>query len=412
MQYSINGGANWLTLGSQLSGLNWYSSTTISSAPGNFSQYGWTGQQQDGWLIGKNSLNEIPGAHNNVRFRIAFASDEREEYEGFAFNNVIIEERNRITLVEHFTNTGAQGSAASISNFLNDPAMNTPEVVRLEYHTNFPNQDAINAQNQSDNNARAAYYGISTNTVPIGFIDGARNGVLDFETNWFKVALAKRSLNSSPFEIDVQTIPSAKPNQITVIAKITKIGLLGVVNPKPIMHVVIIEKSVGTDGFIMRKFLPSTSGTALVTTPTIPAVTTDTLMWNVENVTDLNQLAVIVFVQDEISGEVYQSSMLANPTDLPTVITGNEPSFSDQIKVYPSPANKSVMLQLPGAVIESTPVKMFDVSGHEVHNSALKPGEIKKTINTQDFAAGVYLIHIETAGEIVRKKLVVMHEYD
>ncbi|HEY8934857.1 MAG TPA: T9SS type A sorting domain-containing protein, partial [Cyclobacteriaceae bacterium] len=404
LQYSIDGGANWATLGSSLSGLNWYSSATISSAPGGFNQYGWTGQQQDSWLIGKNSLNEIPGGHSNVRFRIAFASDEREEYDGFAFNNVIIEERNRIALVEHFTNTGAPGSVASINNFLTDPAMNTSEVVRLEYHTNFPSEDVINTQNEQDNNARSAYYGISSGTVPIGFIDGTRNGTLGFQTNWFKVALAKRSLSSSPFEIDIATLPSAKPNQITVVSKITKIGLLGVVNPKPIMHVVIIEKSVGTDGFIMRKFLPSASGTAMITTPSIPTITKDTLTWNVEHVNDLSQLGIIVFIQDENTGEVYQSAMLENPTDLPTVITGTEMPLADQINVYPSPANKSVMIQLPKAVMENTPVKMFDVSGHEVHNSVFKTGEVRKTINSQDFAAGVYLIQIETAGTIVRKK--------
>ncbi|CAN0405310.1 unnamed protein product, partial [Phaeothamnion confervicola] len=88
LQYSTDGGATWIAtapnpdksgiVGTPTSGVNWYSNTTISSAPGGFNQFGWTGQGQIDWITGKNSLDAIPVAdRDNVRFRIAFASDER-----------------------------------------------------------------------------------------------------------------------------------------------------------------------------------------------------------------------------------------------------------------------------------------------------------------------------------------------
>ena len=409
LQYSVNGGATWQVLGSPTSGINWYSSFTISSGPGKFNQYGWTGQQQTEWLTGKNSLDAIPGLRNNVRFRIAFASDEREEYSGFAFNNVAIEERNRFMLTEHFTNAGAPGSVASTNNFLNDVDMNSLEVIRLQYNTNFPNADEINKQSPADNNARAAYYGISSNTVPIGFIDGTRNGTLGFQTNWFKAALDKRSLSSSPFSLLIETLPSLNANEITVKVTTTKIGIINSLEPKPILQIVIIEKQVGSDQFIMRKFLPGATGTPLVTDPVIPPVTTTTVAWAVENITNLNEIAIVAFVQDENTGEVYQAGVLSAPPNLPTVITGLETSLETGTKVYPSPANQSITIDLPQMVTKRTPIRIYDVNNREVYSSVLEKGDHNKVINTQNFAAGVYLIQLET-GTLVRRKVVVIHE--
>jgi hypothetical protein len=408
LQYSINDGTTWQVLGTPTSGIDLYTNNTISSAPGGYSQYGWTGLLQSGWRFGKNSLDAIPGSRTNVRFRVAFSSDEREQHDGFAFGKVSIEERNRFILVEHFANTGASGNAASVDNFNNDVDMNSPEIVRLQYHTNFPSNDVINKESPDDNNARAAYYGVSTNTVPLGLIDGQRNGTLSFETPWFKPALDRRSLNSSPFALVVQTLPSTDPGEITVQVTATLVGTI--LNPiaKPILHVAIIEKLVGSNQFVLRKLLPHAAGTPLVTNPTIPPVTTETFTWSASNISDLNQIGVVSFIQDENTGEVYQAGILLNPTDPPTVITGTESMFGNQLSIYPNPAKSEVYIELPKSYSKTVPVKMIDSFGREVYSTTFNIGEQKKTVKTSEFASGVYIIQIKsTTGEVVRKKIVI-----
>ncbi len=144
LQYSVDGGATWSVLGNTSSGLEWFNEQAVSSAPGGQNQLGWSGRSQTAWKTGKNSLDGLNVS--NVRFRIAFASDERDEYDGFAFNNARIDERNRIMLIEHFTNVVAEannGNIQSKTNFNTAPELGT-ETVRLQYHTSFPGPDPIN----------------------------------------------------------------------------------------------------------------------------------------------------------------------------------------------------------------------------------------------------------------------------
>ena len=413
LQYSTNGGTTWQVVGTPTSGINWYNVQTISSAPGGFNQFGWTGRLQKQWLTGKNSLDVVAG-NDNVRFRIAFASDERDEFDGFGFNNVVIEERNRIMLVEHFSNavTGNAKVTESNGNYNNDPVLNNSEVVKLQYHTSFPAQDAINANNPADHNARAAFYGVTSQTMPLGFIDGGREVSAGFgfvtppNTIWWDDFKQKRSLNSSPYTLFVQTEPSPSAAELTVHVTGTRVAVLP--GNKPVLHVVVIEKDVAGNEHVVRKLLPNASGT-----PLNPSATTidQTFVTTAEGLTDLADLAIVVFVQDEITKEIHQAAIDLAPANLPTLITGTEDAeYAERINLFPNPANHEINIELPSSVRKNTPMRIVDTYGRTVVEKNFATGERTKTINTTELIDGIYILQIDTPeGKNARRKVMVIH---
>ncbi|HEY5746284.1 MAG TPA: Ig-like domain-containing protein [Chryseolinea sp.] len=422
LQVSTDGGLTWKVIGVQNSGLNWYNVLGISgSAPGEQGLLAWSGdlwttnpgETDPVWLQAKHSLNLpeniLPSAKKNkVRFRIAFASNGDTQSEGFAFNNVHIEDRNRIMLVENFTNVSAEGAT------VNNTRFNIPQndVVKIQYNVSFPGEDEINLQNPTDPSARGAFYGIANTSqvVPRVYIDGTSGGKLTGSDDWFDQSKSLRSLVTSPLDISISTVP-ASASQLTVVTQITPNQTL--TEGKLVAHVAIVENPVDGNEFVLRKMLPNASGTvlALPLTTGVP-ITLPALTWQVDNThVDPANLAVVVFVQNEDTKEVLQASMLEHPADLPTaIVTGTEPSFSQQTSLYPNPADHQLVIHMPQAARKDIPLSVFDTFGHEVLQRTIVTGEQQVLVNTSTFAAGVYLIQFEPSpGVQVRKKVVVTH---
>lgn len=430
LQYSTDGGTNWLpnppnpvtgnVVGTPTTGVNWYSSTTISSAPGGYNQFGWTGLQQDEWLIGKNSLDAIPaGQRGNVRFRIAFASDERTEFDGFAFNNVVIEERNRIMLVEHFSNVNTSNDNIVFSKevYNTDPVLNDPtEVIKLQYHTSFPEEDPINTYNSADQNARIAYYGVTNQTMPLGFIDGDRDQSAPFgfinppNPPWWDDFKQKRSLSSSPYTLNVAKMP-ADPTELKITVKGKRIGVVS--GDHPILHIAVIEKNVDGNQNVVRKLLPDATGTPVESIMVGDSLKL-TLTWRVSglDVVSLSDLAVIAFIQDEETKQIHQSAIDLTTANLPTdVITSTEdPEYTKHINLFPNPANGELNIELPGVVNKPTPVELYDAFGRVVYQDVFKIGERTKRLSTSTFANGIYMMQLLTPqGTKVTRKVMVKH---
>jgi hypothetical protein len=422
LQVSTDGGLNWKVIGDKNTGLNWYNTIGVSgSAPGEQSVVAWSGdlwttnidKTDSLWLQAKHTLNlaenVLPSAkRSKVRFRVAFASNGDTEFEGFAFNNVHIEDRNRIMLVENFTNVSAEG--AVVNNNLFNAAQ--ADVVKIQYNVSFPGEDAINLQNPTDPGARGAFYGIANTdqVVPRVYIDGTSGGKLTSSTDWSKQSKDLRSLVTAPLDISISTVP-ASASQLSVVAQITPNQTLA--EGKLVVHIAIVENPVDGNEFVLRKMLPNASGTvlALPLTAGVP-ITLPALTWQVDNThVDPANLAVVVFVQNEDTKEVLQASMLEHPANLPTaIVTGTEPSFSQQTSLYPNPADHQLIIHMPQAARKDIPLSVFDTFGHEVLQRTIVTGEQQVLVNTTSFAAGVYLIQFEpTPGVQVRKKVVVTH---
>lgn len=72
------------------------------------------------------------------------------------------------------------------------------------------------------------------------------------------------------------------------------------------------------------------------------------------------------------------------------------------IQLYPNPASDMVTVS---GLLNGNVLKVLDMTGKEIYNSISNEKDV--TIDTQNFTAGIYLLHIEKNGESITKKLVV-----
>jgi hypothetical protein len=416
LQYSTNGGVTWNNVGKILNGFstgqNWYNLVGVSSGPGGQSSFGWSTLGMSNWLTAKHSLDGVDvNLRSKVRFRLAFASAgtfDAPTNQGFAFYDVKIEERSRTILVENITNAGATNASVNnvtFQSFKNALASN--EIVKIQYHANFPGTDLISSQNIIDPNARAAFYGVTS--PPKAFVDGYSKG--NFLDAWPGDYFDIRSLDASPITIDFN--PPLVPDPTLLSGRITITTSQELPADKYVVQICVIERTVGTTNeYVLRKMLPTASGTAL------PAMTGNSSQdfdysWGIDErmIDDVTNLQLVAFVQ-ELQGkkDILQSAIQPLTLSAANVVTETENALDKSIKIHPSPADHVLNISLPEAVKESTPVKMFDTFGKVVMESTFKIGEQSKAVDTKDFAAGVYIIHLETTKGTAFKKVMVIHK--
>jgi len=419
LQYTLTGGPPWTTIGNTSSGVDWYNVPFISSAPGGANVFGWS-DTGTGFVNGKHDISFL--IQPKVRFRIAFASDERIESDGFSFRNLKIEDRNRISLAENFTNEKSPKLIANNTGFI---ALTSAETISLQVNTSFPGPDPVNALNPADHNARAAFYGLtnSLNNVPLGFVDGFSGGDFTaFIANptlppgslppaWVTTATQLRSLVASPFTITINN-PTGPANALSVQVSIKALANIG--NRKLGVFVAIIEKQTGIYKNVVRKLLPSAAGTML-TTPMAQntVVNLPTMSWNATPGVNLSELAIVAFVQDldvDALGrrEVFQAAILASPSNKPTVVTGMENNIGS-VAFYPIPADRQLEIRLVQPAKNNVPVLIYDAVGKPVLSTSIESGNQSKTVNTNEWASGIYIVEMQSDLGTVRKKVMIVH---
>ncbi|MBX2967035.1 MAG: Ig-like domain-containing protein [Cyclobacteriaceae bacterium] len=416
LEYSNDSGLTWESLGSLNTGLDWFNTTGFLLGNIGSSPVGWSGDTDLSIKTGRHTLDIVTNKAK-ARFRIAFSSGPDGTnpiavgaFEGFAFRNIVIESRNRNLLIENFTQ---ESFGTNNNTFTNIPST---EGTKLQYHIGFPGTDNIYLENTADPGARAAFYGItnSTGLVPRAYIDGYSNG--SFTGSWNSLYRGLRSLAPSPVEIDITTLPQTISEELQFEVSITPATPTSEIpTGKPVLHAVIIEREVETDNyFVVRKMLPNAAGRPLAVPVNAPL--TESYTWKPESPNfSRSQIAIVAFIQDEVTKEVYQAAELLNP-DIshipdPSIITSIEdPSFAGKIQVYPNPANREVNVVLPERTLTSIAVTLADAHGRTVHTNGFAAGEQQKTIDTSELAAGLYILQLSTPQGVVRKKVMVVHE--
>jgi hypothetical protein len=238
------------------------------------------------------------------------------------------------------------------------------------------------------------------------------NNQADFSMPWITTFLPLRELVSAPLKIIVSNPVAPANNELAVSISLT--ALQDITAGQLKLYVAIVEKQLNGLNYVMRKMLPNASGIPL----TLPIVNQTTLTfdldpWEVKNVTSLQELAIVAFVQDEQTKDVLQSEAfdLNNPLpNLPTTTTGLSTGVGETVTLYPNPANNQVRVQFPRPVQKVTSIKLTDPIGNLVHQSNLPVGTDSKTIGTQDFASGLYVMQIDSGnGTIVVRKIMIVH---
>ncbi len=419
LQYSTDGGNNWFRLGDVASGLDWYNRLTISSNPGEQTDLssGWSLNTQNNWAVGKHTLDVLPPNRTQVRFRVAFASfNNREFRDGFAFNNVVIEERNRTILVENFTSLAQNNTAFKNFRTING-IFNEEELVKLQYH-HAPAQtnaqpDELHLANPVDANARAAFYGVTDPSR--AFVDGGfgQATTASFGSPALDLYFSLRSLVTSPvmLTLDFADAPDDRLNVKATVQATNDLGGPGQYN----VFIAVAEQSIDNQVYVLRKFLPDAAGIPLTSLSATDAPQEINVSYDMRHVTRLPDgsfapFAVIVFVQHLQTKDVLQTIMRQDGSVSSDLITGVETPYDQYIRVYPNPADEVMNIILPAPVSAETPLKIFDTFGRQVYASAFQPGEHVKTLETKTLSGGVYLIQLWTPEGLVQKKALVVHE--
>lgn len=402
---------------------NWYNGVGILSNPGNQQvlQLGWTGLiDSTRWRSEIIALDQVistipPPFRNRVRFRIAFSSSQfLAPFEGFAFDNFGIGTRNRIVLIEQFTNNGGLDTATEPNKVSNELINNfisagTGEAVKLEYHVGFPgpNPDPIYLRTSTDATARAAFYGITQ--TPYTKING--------KTGNFIQLVQKESLKPAPVSIDTIITPPVPADKLNIQVKITAKQDLP---PGTALHIAVLESVIdtaiawGTNGEtqfynVLRKLLPDANGTRFIHGILKDVTHTVSYSW-IPEAYRADRLKVVVFVQNMITREVYQARLMT-PTYIPPVniITAIENNtWADRIQMYPNPASRVLNIVLPEPAREMLSFALTDTRGRTVGHYHMEAGQQQLTISIEDLTSGLYILQIQSNYGTVRKKLMVV----
>jgi hypothetical protein len=208
-------------------------------------------------------------------------------------------------------------------------------------------------------------------------------------------------INTSITNATNQVLPTAGVNVFTTIVEktITDPDYLG---------------NSGNNAFhyVAKEMLPTAAGIRLTQDlGPMQTIVVDEVVWRTRDLITSGEGAVVVFVQSIEGGDknVFQSKIV-DATVEPDVVTGNEPAFSTQVKIYPNPAQGVVNIDLPGKAAQDLPISLIDGFGRTVYHQAFQRGDTRKTISTSALPDGVYIVQIQSVqGEVMHRKLVVTH---
>lgn len=419
-QYSIDDGQTWNILGDLTSGLEWYNVANLVAQPGEqsgLSGFGWTGNTSTGWNIARHKLDELRG-ESKVRFRFAFASvaGGNNIYDGFAFDDFFIGERQKRVLLERFTNVGVPNYNLIQDTVYQRLADNDLDVVMVEYHNALPVNDAFNIFNPADPSGRSLYYQFSQTgkTVIDGVIDST---VTPNTTNfgWTQQDLDLSMLVEPTFNISIDNlIINNGVLDITTTVKARK--------PLPAdirkVYIAVVEDNVDLDNIthrnILRKLLPSNAGTSLTNSWSIGTSQTVSQSWTFDpNMVDATNLKAVVWIQHNDSRLVYQTAFsdLPNITFDSTVVNTAKLPETDKINqfsLYPNPSNGQFTIELNQSLDVDFNWQLWNINGQMVHQGYIYKNQQRVEITATNLPKGMYFFRMynEEGISTVRKVMI------
>ncbi|HSZ24985.1 MAG TPA: PKD domain-containing protein, partial [Cytophagaceae bacterium] len=425
LNVSVDDGITWNTLGKQGDGVNWYNNIGIAGSPGTLSTNdGWSGIDTS-WQQAKLGLSAYANYDptKKVRFRVTFGAPSDSTIarsEGIALDSVWVGNRNKVVMMEHFTNNTANGSTTPAIAVAND-TINTirdtrsNDVAAVYYHTSFPAQDPFNAFYPQGPSSRVLYYGISS--APWTILDGNfyNGNIYSGGTPTSKIGvndIDARSLETAIFNLSMTT--SFNPGVATVAAKVTYTGSTSFAKDVVLNTVITQDDSSGVVkyGSIVRQMLPDAGGSYISKTWN----TNDSLIqvnsWN-HNLPSTAKLGAVIFVQDPSTREIYQAAYFRGTGSYGSpVITGvqGESSQGFKVNMFPNPATDEVFFIYGKAIRENATWEVYDNTGRKVAEGVCSAGREGFSINTSNFSGGVY--HVKLSGDngaMDTKELIVIH---
>jgi hypothetical protein len=245
----------------------------------------------------------------------------------------------RMAVLEHFTQASCAPCATYNPLVKQYLTANPTNRTAIKYQTSWPGVDPMNAHNPTQVADRVTYYGVTG--VPNVVIDGnvAQGNPGTLFANGQSSTMDARVGVAAQFDITVFHTLSNDLSAVNVDAVMTSTTAVANANLKA--HIVVVEKHIvfasapGSNGEtdfynVMKRMLPNSNGTDLQDVWANGNTVVLSESWNFTNVYNIGDLAVVVFIQDDVTKEIYQagfSEFITLPTgvqslDLATTTQG------------------------------------------------------------------------------------------
>jgi len=401
LQATADSGKTWVNVGKVDGGINWFNNYEIFGRPGGNQNIGWAIIRDTEWQEARHSLDAYKGK-KEVQFRFAYGSDGTAfNTNGLAFDNFSIRERNRTVLLEHFTNASDEDSKLAnvqLNSLVNADSLN---LLDIQYHTSYPGSDPFNADNPFVPSTRALYYGLSS--VPYTLLSGGFTSDRRFDYDALELEekrIKTEYLSDSKFYLNGRS-EFRDNNQLHIeiqVAARENIPLSEIT-----LHIAVIEERItgitGENGekvfeSVVKDLVPDAAGTTLYRSweKNVPVEIIEN--WQIADVYDPQQLRVVTFLQDEITGEIYQADLDTAGQFLSVEDLFAGPGANNHFALYPNPAGEETHLRLKEPAQEDLVIDVFNNLGAFVLSVNLEPNTAEKLMNVSALPAGLYMVRL------------------
>lgn len=419
LQYQDVVSEGWKTIGNVGTGINWYNMKGLLNKPGE-SSTGWglnIFNPDTEWVNAGHNLDMVAGL-SHVKFRVAVATGGSKEIEsgnynqGFAFDNVFIGERFRKSLLEHFTNSSIMEGSTADDVVDHLATNNRGSVIDLQYHMDHPGVDPMNVNNPSPPSTRAFNYGLQG--VPFAVLNGGSRPDHQFDfsdpSNEPSADLIQQvSLEAPVFdvELDVNWMENGLEANTLITCKVDTF------QSNLQLYVVLMETLVtaypGLNGDtvfrnVVLDILPLPTGALLGNDWYSGKTDTRTFSWDyTDYVEDIEDLAVVAFVQDRDNWQVLQVATNYLTPQVGKPVRRNE---ARSIAIYPNPAKDQLYVNLGSGQEYNGEIKIMDLSGKMVLTVDVQPGISLYRLDVDHLSRGMYMIYLTEAGKLKGRKKV------
>lgn len=325
----------------------------------------------------------------------------------------------RLILVEEFTQASCGPCAAANPAFNTMLNNNSTKAVSIKYQTNWPGVDPMNAQYPTAVASRVTYYGL--NSVPYAVMDGEAvtgSNYTGYPGNLTQTKINTEYAVTSPFNINISHYLNNAQDSIFISMTVTATQNFTGVNYLR-GHVVLVEKHIdfasppGSNGetdfyMVCRRMYPSQTGTGMPLTWVNGDDSTLTFKAAIPSyIYDINQLAVVGFVQDNGSKEVLQAGYSISPVGIHNYV--NAPS---NINLFPNPASSNVTFNFTLAQDAEVVVNIYNSVGTLVsteNKGTRSAGKQEFILSVEMLASGMYTVELVADKARSTTKLNVVH---
>ena len=411
----------WERLGEQGAGLNWYNTLGVTGFPvtDDFPGYdepriGWS--DSTGWVEASLDLASVKAAANGdpVRFRLFLGSNNDnvggEKGTGFILDQFEVLNRERVVLIEHFSNLNEDNQQDfPLEEFL-DSTRAEVNIVDLRYHTILPFQDEVTlvGVSQAPNSGRSLHYKVAS--PPQVVIDGARVNLAgeDFRiwSDTTATYYGQRILTKSLFDIVITPPTGATAgNPATLEATVTRnsVGDSTLTPNAILVHMAIVEKEAEHGGRtlynLVRNMLPTAAGTRFDQTWNAgEQVVVQNAFQPYRDITE-GEFMLVVFVADEETKDIYQAAFVDLPASVGSSSREGLAERFEQVMLYPNPTsgltNGRFTVAIPAALTQEQQWTVYDMLGkpHLRGTWPLNTWEVE--IDASRLAEGTYIFQME-----------------